>query len=111
LTLEESRVHAWDILTPTKVIKTTSFKLIGESLENSTYDLLTIQNTLASLDKDGLNYFKGNFKYRGRYTELVTDVFMTIIHEVKITLEEYGKNKIAEELLKNKCQMKEVMIK
>jgi len=99
------------MLTPTKITETTSFKLIGESLENSTNDLMTIQNTLTSLDKEGQNYFKGNFKYRGRYTELVTDVFMTLIHEVKTTLEEYGKNKIAEELLKNKCQMKEVMIK
>ena len=90
------------MLTPTKITETTSFKLIGESLENSTYDLMTIQNTLTSLDKEGQNYFKGNFKYRGRYTELVTDVFMTLIDEIKTTLVEIGKKELATDLLKNK---------
>jgi hypothetical protein len=40
------------------------------------------------LDRDGLSFFKGNFEYRGRYTELVTDVYMDLIDDVKKALEE-----------------------
>jgi hypothetical protein len=36
---------------------------------------------------------------------------MTLIDEVKITLEEIGKKERAKELLKNKHQVKEIMVK
>ena len=87
------------MLTNSKVTETTSFKLIGENLESYTDDLLTIQDTLTSLDRDGNSFFKGNFEYRGRYTELVTDVYLDLIDEVKNTLEEIGKKETAKELV------------
>ena len=78
------------MLTPTKVTEITSFKLIGENLESYTNDLLTIQDTLTGLDRNGKSFFKGNFEYRGRYTELVTDLYMKLLDKVKNTLEESG---------------------
>ena len=42
ITLEDHRIYSWDMLQHTKVPETTSFKLVGEGLENFTHDLLTI---------------------------------------------------------------------
>ena len=99
------------MLTLTKVTEITSFKLIGENLESQTNDLLTIKDTLNSLDRDGLSFFKGNFEYRGRYTELVTDFYMELLDKVKNTLEESGQKETAKELQQHKQEVKEFMIK
>ena len=98
------------MLTLTKVTEITSFKLIGENLESQTNDLLTIKDTLNSLDRDGLSFFKGNFEYRGRYTELVTDVYMDLIDDVKKALEEIDQTETAKKLLLHKQPVKEFMI-